>query len=421
MGVLKKVIETLVPRFILKRALTVYHMVLISMSALFSGFPARRMTIIGVTGTKGKSTVADMMHAVLLEAGYTTALASTIRFAIGKDSKPNLFKMTMAGRGFLQRFLRSAKNVDATHAVIEVTSEGSRQFRHWFLFPNALIVTNVEREHIESHGSFEKYVEAKRNIVSSIEHSSKPNRLLVLNGDNETTRSFNTAQAPALLFEQKELSSLGSDDHSVWFTYKNISFNIPIAGKFNAMNALSVIKVSEHLGIPLDVVARALHHLPVVKGRVEHINAGQNFSVIVDYAHTPDSLKALYGAFEGKRKICVLGNTGGGRDMWKRSEMGAIADSMCDTVILTNEDPYDESPQKIVHMMADGMKREPQIIMDRREAIREAIQLAQRGDVVLITGKGTDPFIMGAKGTKTPWSDASVAKEELSRLRNVVV
>ncbi|HYF29045.1 MAG TPA: cyanophycin synthetase, partial [Candidatus Paceibacterota bacterium] len=147
----------------------------------------------------------------------------------------------------------------------------------------------------------------------------------------------------------------------------------------------------------------------------ERIEEGQGFQAVVDYAHTPDSLAALYSAYPG-RKICVLGNTGGGRDTWKRPEMGRIADEACDEVILTNEDPYDEDPRAIVEAMAAGMKRAPKIIMDRREAIGAALSLARPGDAVLITGKGTDPYIMEANGKKTPWSDAAVVREELKKL-----
>jgi UDP-N-acetylmuramoyl-L-alanyl-D-glutamate--2,6-diaminopimelate ligase len=141
----------------------------------------------------------------------------------------------------------------------------------------------------------------------------------------------------------------------------------------------------------------------------------------VDYAHTPDSLSALYSAFPNQRKICVLGNTGGGRDTWKRPEMGRIADEACTKVILTNEDPYDEDPRAIVEDMVRGMSSEGkdaklQIIMDRREAIRHALAVAREGDAVLISGKGTDPFIMGANGLKESWSDAQVVREELERL-----
>ena len=176
------------------------------------------------------------------------------------------------------------------------------------------------------------------------------------------------------------------------------------------------MKLGEALGIPLTTAAAALAELPIVRGRVEHIDAGQDFLAVVDYAHTPDSLRALYDAFPNRRKICVLGNTGGGRDAWKRPEMGRIADEACEKVILTNEDPYDEDPRAIILAMARGMKRAPLIIMDRREAIRHALAGARSGDVVLISGKGTDPFIMEARGARLPWSDAEVVREEIRRL-----
>ena len=151
-------------------------------------------------------------------------------------------------------------------------------------------------------------------------------------------------------------------------------------------------------------------------GRAERIEGGQDFTVVVDYAHTPESLTALYTAYAGTRKICVLGSTGGGRDKWKRPVMGKIAAEMCDTVILTNEDPYDEDPRAIIDDIAAEMKKEPEIVMNRRDAIARALSLAHAGDAVLITGKGTDPTIQGPGGSKVPWSDASVAREELSKL-----
>ena len=151
---------------------------------------------------------------------------------------------------------------------------------------------------------------------------------------------------------------------------------------------------------------------------MEKINEGQEFDVVVDYAHTPDSLKAVYETYKNHKTICVLGNTGGGRDTWKRLEMGKIADEYCSQIILTNEDPYDEDPIKIVEDIKKGIKNKPvEMIMDRRQAINKSISLAKNGNAVLITGKGTDPYIMGPRGTKQEWDDAVVAREELKKLK----
>jgi UDP-N-acetylmuramoyl-L-alanyl-D-glutamate--2,6-diaminopimelate ligase len=188
-------------------------------------------------------------------------------------------------------------------------------------------------------------------------------------------------------------------------------------GTFNIYNILAAAVFTRSLGIPVDTIKRAVEKKSVVKGRVEKVDEGQRFSVFVDYAHTADSLEKLYQAFPNERKVCVLGNCGGGRDMWKRPEMAKIAEKYCGEIILTNEDPYDEDPKAIVQSMVDAMKEKaPTVIMDRRLAIRHALERAHDKDVVLISGKGTDPYIMGPRGTKTPWSDEQVAREELRAL-----
>lgn len=412
-GFLKKII----PEPVVRLFRPLYHRTLALLMALVYGRPAQKLVVLGVTGTKGKSTTAEMLFSILRAAGYKTALLSTIRFAIEDVSEPNKFKMTLQGRGFAQAFMKKALDAGCTHLVIEVTSESVLQYRHWFLDLDALIVTNIQREHIESHGSFENYVAAKRAIVETLAHSPKKVRTLVSNDDIAETHAFLKANVSrALGFSTSELSGLTSDDTSVHFTYEKTAFSLPLPGTFNAMNALAAIKLTTALGVPLATTAEALQKLPVVLGRVERIEVGQDFIAVVDYAHTPDSLQALYGAFPTHRKICVLGNTGGGRDTWKRPLMGQIADENCAEVILTNEDPYDENPKAIVDAMAKGMQRAPTIIMDRREAIRYALTQAQSGDVVLVSGKGTDPYIMEAAGKKTPWSDAQVVREELARL-----
>ncbi|MBI3572268.1 UDP-N-acetylmuramyl-tripeptide synthetase [Candidatus Kaiserbacteria bacterium] len=412
-----RLLKKIIPESIVRPLRPVYHRALTFMMALAYGFPARRLVVIGVTGTKGKSTTAEMLFALLRAAGHKTALISTIRFAIEEHSEPNRYKMTLQGRGFAQAFMRRALLAGCTHLVIEVTSESVPQHRHWFLDLDGLVVTNIQREHIESHGSFEKYVAAKRAIVDALVHSPKKRRVLVANEDVPESRAFLSAPvSEALGFGRQELYNLTEGDWQESFAYEGVSIAVPLPGTFNALNALAAIKIGGAFGVPVGTAAAALKSLPPVPGRVERVEAGQDFLAIVDYAHTPDSLKALYDAFPARRKICVLGNTGGGRDTWKRPEMGKIADEGCAEVILTNEDPYDEDPISIVESMARGMRRKPRVIMDRREAIRAALGAARPGDAVLITGKGTDPFIMGARGSKIPWSDAAVVREELKKL-----
>jgi len=393
--------------------LSPYHFAWAFFSAVYYGFPAKKLTVIGVTGTKGKSSVAEMLFDVL-NTKHKTALAGTIRFAVGNESKPNLFKMTLPGRGFIQQFLAEAVKKGATHAVIEITSESTLQYRHTFLYLDALIFTNLEPEHIESHGSMEKYFQAKFEIGKSLLRSSKRPRAIISNIESiYGRRFFSLPVETSIPYQFVDAAQTHITDEHVAFTYENHVFRVPQPGRFSVMNSLAVIKTAKWLGLSFTDIAEALKTITTIPGRAERIEAGQDFAVVVDYAHTPESLRALYDAFGSKRKICVLGNTGGGRDTWKRPLMGSIADEMCDQVFLTNEDPYDEDPEAIVNAMANGMERAPTIIMDRREAIRAALKAAGTGDAVLITGKGTDPYIMGPHGTKTPWSDARVAHEEL--------
>ena len=302
-SILKKV----VPYPIVRLMGPLYHSVLAFLMTLSYGFPARKLTVIGITGTKGKSTVAEMLFSILRAADHKTALISTIRFAIEDQSEPNLYKMTLHGRGFAQSFMRKALRAGCTHLVIEVTSESVLQYRHWFLGLNALIVTNIQPEHIESHGSFENYVAAKRTIVRALERSLKQNRTLVANEEIPESRSFLSAKVSrAVGFGATELQNISGDDRSVSFVYKNVPFSLPMPGIFNAINALAAIKLAEEFSIPLSTSAMALTTFPPVRGRVERIDAGQDFIAVVDYAHTPDSLKALYSAFPTQRKICVL-------------------------------------------------------------------------------------------------------------------
>lgn len=416
MQTLKHILETLLPRSLYRALVKPYHFLLSFGAACWYGFPAKKLTVLAVTGTKGKSSVTEMLFTVLCHAGHKAAVAGTINFAINDEVRPNLYKMTMPGRGFIQRFMREAVNKGATHMVVEVTSEATLQYRHLFLFMNALVFTNLQKEHIESHGSFEKYAEAKQNIGKQLARSSKRPRAIVANADDAHSAPYLALPVEEVLpFSYADATDVVLGPGVASFRYQGVPFSLQLPGGFSIMNALAVIRTAHFAGVPLETISEALSSLERIPGRTERIDEGQDFQAVVDYAHTPDSLLALYGAYP-VRKICVLGNTGGGRDSWKRPEMGRIADELCDVVILTDEDPYDEDPEQIVDQMAKGMKRAPRVIMNRREAIHTALSEATSGDAVLITGKGTDPYIMRENGTKEPWSDAQVVREELKKL-----
>lgn len=402
-----RLIKKLLPVFILNKIRPPYHFFLAVLGALIYRFPSGKIKIVAVTGTKGKSTVTEIVNAILEETGFKTAVANTLRFKVGEKHQRNFFKMTMPGRFFMQKFLREAVSAKCEWAVIEMTSEGVKQFRHKFINLDSLIFTNLSPEHIEAHGSYENYVKAKLKIAESLGRSSKKRKVLVINNDDKEAEKFKAVQnTEKVLFSIRDA--------------KNLNFETKLIGEFNVYNILSALAFAKAFDIDLEKAKEAVKKLEKIRGRVEEISA-KDFKVYVDYAHTPDSLEKLYKAFENSRKICVLGNTGGGRDKWKRPEMGKIADKYCEKVILTNEDPYDEDPRRIIDEMAKTVSKEKlEIIMDRKEAIKKALytakELKDKNLVVLITGKGTDPFIMGPKGSKIPWDDAEVVKEELEKI-----
>jgi UDP-N-acetylmuramoyl-L-alanyl-D-glutamate--2,6-diaminopimelate ligase len=290
------------------------------------------------------------------------------------------------------------------------------QHRHRFIPLTALIFTGLHEEHIEAHGSFEKYARTKLKLTENLIASHARPRAIIAHKDSPYADAFlSTPVEEQIPFGISDVEHITEHKRSISFSYKGHHLSLNSPGKFNLLNALAALKTAEFLGIDLSVAVRGLERLSHTSGRVEFIDEGQPFDVIVDYAHTPDSLQALYETFPHQKKICVLGNTGGGRDTWKRPRMAQIAETHCDTVILTDEDPYDEAPQNIIEDMRRGMSTEPIVIMNRREAIAHALSLAEAGSMVLITGKGTDPYIMRARGTKEEWSDARVTRELLKK------
>lgn len=399
----------------------IYHKILVFIAACLYRFPSKKIKVIAVTGTKGKSSTVEILNAILEEAGYRTALTNTIRFKVGDVSSDNLYKMSMPGRFFMQHFLRSAVDAKCDYVILEMTSQGAITYRHWFIDMDAFIFTNISPEHIEAHGSYENYLEAKLSLARNLGTSKKKKRTIIVNGDDGEAKKFLACDADEKIeFTINSVAPYEVKKEGLEFTLHHSKSSTKItsslSGLFNLYNILAAITTARSQGVSDDIIIKAIEKFSGIRGRVENIDAGQDFKVIVDYAHTPDSLEKVYQVFQSSRSICVLGGTGGGRDTWKRGEMGRIADEYCDEVILTDEDPYDENPENIVNDVAKGMAHKPTIIMDRRLAIRQALERAQTGDAVIITGKGTDPYIMGPHGTKTPWSDAKVAREELVRL-----
>jgi UDP-N-acetylmuramoyl-L-alanyl-D-glutamate--2,6-diaminopimelate ligase len=422
-GILRQ-IKKIIPKPIFDSLAPTYHYSLALVAAVIYRFPSRQIKVIAITGTKGKSSTTEILNAVLEASGKNTAVLSTIRFKIGEQSRPNLFKMTMPGRFFVQRFLRHAVDAGCEYAILETTSEAARQYRHAFIDFDALLFLNISPEHIESHGGFANYLAAKVRLAKGLEHSTKKHKILVVNADDKESGKFVDAAPSAEVhyFALVDAEPYLFDHFGLYLTFAGKNLRSHLQGVFNVYNILAALTYAETQGVSVEQMEAGLAALGGIPGRVQKIELPshnplakkQKFTVVVDYAHTADSFEKVYGVFNDSQKICVLGNTGGGRDRWKRPEMAKVANDNCSHIILTNEDPYDESPRAIIEEMLPGITSTPyEIIMDRRDAIRHALSLARPGDTVLITGKGTDPYIMEADGRKLPWSDAKVAQEEL--------
>lgn len=412
-------IKKLIPTKVFTFFQPAYHYLMALLGALIYRFPSRKIKVVAITGTKGKTSTVEFVNAILEEAGFITALAGTLRFKIRENSKPNMYKMTMPGRFFIQKFLRQAVDAHCDYAVLEISSEAAKQYRHKFINLDALIFTNLAPEHIESHGSYDKYLAAKLNIAHALENSSKKGKIIAANIDDKEGHKFlNIKVEKKAPYSLKDGEPIICHDNGVDFTCEDIKIQSKLPGKFNVYNMLGAIAYTRALGISMDSIKAGLEKVTEIKGRAQKIPNNLGIEVLVDYAHTPDSLKALYTTFPTKKKICILGNCGGGRDKWKRKEMAEIADKYCDEIILTDEDPYDDEPREIVEDMARFIKKKnPKIIMDRREAIAHGIKRAKPTDIILITGKGTDPYIMRKGGVKEPWSDSKVAEEEISKIK----
>ncbi|MEX2514588.1 MAG: UDP-N-acetylmuramyl-tripeptide synthetase [Candidatus Paceibacterota bacterium] len=415
LSILKKII----PDWVVRVFRPLYHLFLAWAGSVYYRQPSREVTVIAVTGTKGKTTVTELIAHLLRSAGKAVAVSNTIHFQIKDENTRNLRKMSMPGRFFLQSFFRRAVNAGCEYAVVEMTSEGAKQFRHRFIHIDTLVYTNLSPEHIESHGSFEKYRDAKLSIARQVSRSKKEPTTLVVNIDDENAEHFMNVPVDRYVPYQLIHAEPYSDTRSgASINIGGTRINTNLFGEFNIYNMLAAAAAVRAHGIENAEIAVGLQSFSGVRGRLELIDTDFDFSVYVDYAHTPDSLEQVYKTFSGREKVCVIGNAGGGRDTWKRKEMAKLAESHCRHIILTDEDPYDENPKKIVEEMARAISiPKYEIIMDRRQAIRAAFQKATAGDVVLLTGKGTDPYIMRENGKKEPWDEATVAREELKKLK----
>jgi len=434
-------IKKLIPKSVFVFFAPYYHAGLAHLGSVYYGNPSKSLKVIGVTGTKGKSTTVYLISKIFEGAGEPIATIGSLGFKIKDREWPNLLKMTMPGRFKLQKFFYEAKKAGCKYVVLEVTSEGIKQKRHLGINFDCAVFTNLHKEHLESHGSFENYSRAKQELFA------RTSNIHVLNADDKNVELFSKFSSKRTIFYGIESGDMRAKNlelkpDGASFNVYGTRFDINFGGRFNVLNCLAALSVAAMYGIDLPSTKPVLEGIKNIPGRMEFIQK-EPFSVVVDYAHTPESLEQVYQTLGNPksqilnpkqipnskiqnskhRLICVLGAAGGGRDKWKRPEFGRIAGEYCDEIILTDEDPYDENPEEIINQISSGFSKIPnskfQIpnsfhkILDRKEAIKTALIFAKQDDVVVITGKGSEISMAVAGGKKIPWSDKEIVREFL--------
>lgn len=417
---MKRFFSRLVPQWLKNQ----YHLMHAVLACVVFGFPGRRLRVIGVTGTNGKTTTTQFIACILSAAGKKVALASTINFQIGEKSWVNASKFTTLSPWKLQRFLHDAVNDGCEYAVIETSSHALDQNRVWGIPYEVAVMTNVTREHLDYHQTMTAYREAKcrlfRRAKKAVVNLDMENPQFFCGMKEKQVFTYSTKNPQAQLFA----TDITLDFKGTEFEVDGIKFHLRIPGLFNIENALAALGVARLLDIDLAQAGEALGSVTGVSGRMELVPNHMNADILIDYAVTPDAFEKLYASIlplkiPGSKIIHVFGACGE-RDRGKRPQMGEIASSYADIVILTNEDPFHENPEQIIDDIEQGVSKKKDKnyfrIFDRREAIHKALSLAEIGDIVLITGKGAE-VTMALGDTRLPWSERQVIEEELEKLK----
>ncbi|MDQ1282072.1 MAG: UDP-N-acetylmuramoyl-L-alanyl-D-glutamate--2, 6-diaminopimelate ligase [Patescibacteria group bacterium] len=426
-------IEKFIPKKLYKLGQPVYHFLLSILGVIIYRFPARKMIMIGVTGTKGKTSTVNFIHSVLSETGQKVGLISTANIKVGEKDFPNKYHMSMPGRFILQKYLREMKNAGCKYVVLEVTSEGIKQWRHLGLFLDVAVFTNLSPEHLASHGgSFEKYRATKMRIFSK--NIFNKLKLIVVNADDENSNHFlevSKNKIEKLNYSLGRISNFQEDSSGVSFEFEKENYKLNILGKFNIYNALPAILLGKKYNLNTSQIKEGLLKLNLIPGRMELIEEGQDFKVIVDYAHEKLSMNSLLDSAEnlkknsiGNKVIIVLGGDGGGRDEQRLYDMGEAVGKKADIVIVSDSDPYFDDELILAEKIANeaekfGKKRDEDlfIIIDRNEAIKKAVSIAKEGDVVLLATRGS-LNTMDIKGKKVPSDDRIMVREAIQKILN---
>lgn len=411
---MRTLIKKVVPRNVFRKIEPYGHLGEAMLRQARAGFPAKGMKVIGVTGTDGKTSTCTLIAAMLRDAGYKVGMMTTISvdYGDGKGPQPNPSRLTTLSVGSLIAKIKKMKANKVDYLVLETTSHALAQHRVWSIPYSVAVLTNLGHEHLDYHGTFENYRAAKKKLFEQTNRNKKGLRVGVANADDPSGELFAKAVENPILYGVKKgglrahnvkltpsgstyVAKIGNDEY-------RIACNLP--GNFNVYNSLAAVGVGRAIGLTREQIERGIASLYAVEGRMTRVDEGQDFTVIVDYAHTPESFEKLFNEVRPLTKgrlISVFGSAGR-RDEAKRAMQGQVAGKMADVVIATEEDDRDIDGQEILEQIAGGAEQSGKkrghdlfLIHDRGEAVQTAVDMATKGDIVLLLGKGHEKSILG--------------------------
>ena len=425
----RRLVKKVIPRELFEAAAPYGHMAEAVVYNTINRFPARGLKVIGVTGTNGKTTTATMIYTMLSNAGYKTGLMTTVSYGVSGNLRPNTH-MTTVPIPLLMKRLKWMRAHDIEWLVLETSSHALAQYRVWGMPYNVAVWTNLTHEHLDYHKTFELYREAKVKLFKMTARNRKGLRTGIVNADDPSWHYFANAVPDAVSYgldngdvraDDVRVTNKGSD-FTMRYQDMKLKLHLNIPGEFNVYNALAAAATGAVVGLNDKQIAEGLAAFTGVAGRMEVVDAGQPFAVLVDYAVTPDALeKALQSLrHTTKGKIHLVFGATGDRDKTKRPVMGEIAVRNADRLYLTDDETYTEDPDAIRKAVYKGImvakgKAKTEVIADRREAIRAAFKAAKAGDAVLLTGIGHES-VRNMGGKEIPWDEREVARKLLHEL-----
>ena len=408
---------------------------LASIAARFFGNPSHELRVIGITGTDGKTTTSYILDHILRSAGRSTGMVGTVSVRIGDETIDHETRQTTPESADIQRLLRRMVDAGVTDAILEATSHGLDLHRLDHTRFSVGTVTNITQEHLEHHRTVEDYRRAKAILFERVSSAGGD---AIINLDDPGARmmsgysdgcreitTYSVRDRDARLYAELVFSGWKGSRGAVHFRKATYPLDLPLVGTFNVSNSLAALGSAIACGVDAGEASASLASVPPIPGRMTSIDAGQPFGVIVDYAHTPESLEKVLRLLRELRpsgRLIVVFGSAGERDAVKRPIQGRVAAQLADIAIITNEDPRYEDAEAIIHEIADGaiaagaMEGETlHRVIERRDAIALAMALADADDTILLAGKGHERSIIW-DGIKHPWDEATVAREELARL-----